>query len=68
MQESESQELVSCAVCGAEISVAADRGFAFGSGGALCWECSLRRGGRYDSAHERWEVAPRVDDLFDAEA
>jgi len=68
MHESESRELVSCADCGAEISVAADRGFAYGSGAALCWECSVRRGGRYDSTHERWEVAPQVADLFDAEA
>jgi hypothetical protein len=67
MHESESHELVSCAVCGAEISVAADRGFAFGPSGALCWECGVRRGGRYDALHERWEVPPQFADLLDAE-
>ncbi len=68
MHEAESSELVSCAVCGAELCVATDRGFAFASNGALCWECSVRRGGRYDSLHERWDVAPQVSDLAEAES
>jgi len=63
MQQEEDVELATCAGCGAEIALASDRAFSFGSGSALCWECSLKRGGRYDAAHERWEVDPRVSDL-----
>lgn len=29
----------------------------------LCWSCAVRRGGEYDSEHERWGKAPRLDDL-----
>jgi hypothetical protein len=63
MHRSEERDLLSCASCGAELSGASDRAFVFGSESALCFECSLERGGRYDAAHERWEVAPRVADL-----
>ena len=61
---SEPEEFVTCALCRAQIAVGDDRSFAFGSDQAICWECSLRRGGRYDAQHERWEVAPHIVDLL----
>jgi hypothetical protein len=63
MRESEERELVVCAGCGTALSVASDRGFSFGADSGLCWECSVKRGGRYDAIHERWEVAPEIADL-----
>jgi hypothetical protein len=63
MHESEESELAVCAGCRATLSTRSDRAFGFGTDSALCWECSLKRGGRYDSTHERWEVAPLVSDL-----
>jgi hypothetical protein len=68
MHESEERELVACAVCGAALSFVSDRAFGFGTDSALCWECSVKRGGRYDAVHERWEVVPRTDDLRDEDA
>ncbi len=67
MHRSEQAEVVSCAACGAEVSVRSDRVFTFGTESALCWECSVRRGGRYDGTHERWEQAPDLADLADEE-
>jgi hypothetical protein len=67
MHRSEERELLSCASCGAELSAVSDRVFVFGGESALCFECSLERGGRYDAARDRWTVAPRVDDLPPAE-
>jgi recombinational DNA repair protein (RecF pathway) len=68
MHRSEELELVSCAGCGAEISLRGDRVFSFGSDSALCAECSLQRGGRYDAVHECWEISPRVSDLAQEES
>jgi hypothetical protein len=64
MRRSEMEDFVACAVCGAQVALGSDRSFAFGSDQAVCWECSLKRGGRYDAQHERWEVAPRIVDLL----
>jgi hypothetical protein len=65
MHESEERELVVCAVCGTSLSVAGDRAYGFGADSALCWDCAVARGGRYDAVHERWEVPPRTDGLRD---
>ncbi len=51
-----------CADCGALVR-AGGRGFALGAEDALCWDCSLRRGGRYDAGNDVWDVAPEVTDL-----
>jgi hypothetical protein len=67
MHRSEESEIVACSACGAEISLRGDRVFAFGAASALCWECALGRGGRYDAVHERWEEDPRVADLREDE-
>jgi len=58
MRRSKQAEIVSCAACGAEVSVRSDRVFKFGTESALCWECSVRRGGRFRSA-ELAATAPR---------
>ncbi len=52
-----------CAACGAVIVPATDRGFAFGEASALCFECALARGGRFDADQERWTISPRTKDL-----
>lgn len=54
MHRSEIQNLATCALCGAELSVAGDRRYAFGSDGVLCYACAVERGGVYDELHDRW--------------
>jgi hypothetical protein len=63
MHRSETLELTLCADCGAEFSPARDRGYGFGSRGFLCFDCALRRGGRWDETHDRWEAEADVRDL-----
>jgi hypothetical protein len=60
-------EQVACAECGALISRAAERGFAFGESGVLCFACAERRGGRYDADEDRWTRAPSLAGLSAAE-
>lgn len=68
MHRSETEELVPCSDCGAEVSIAGARAFTFGSAGVLCWDCAVRRGGSYDAQHERWSTAPRTGDLHDEDS
>jgi len=63
VHRSESNTLVSCLDCGAELRPGPDRGYTFGADGVLCFDCALRRGGRYDELRERWSEDPRIDDL-----
>ena len=63
MHRSEERRLTPCAECGTEIDAASERGFALGGGGALCHECAVRRGGRYDEVHDRWTEEPRLGGL-----
>ena len=65
MDREESDQSVSCRACGAVIEPDASRGFAFGEHGTLCWECSIQRGGTYDSQQDRWTTPPDVSDLPD---
>ena len=67
----ELEDQVSCAGCGALISRSAERGFAFGESGVLCFACAEQRGGRYDASQDRWTRAPSLagvsaDDDFEA--
>lgn len=64
MHREEEERETNCAECGALVVVAVDRGFAFGESSALCFECSLRRGGRFDADEERWTIEPRISDLL----
>jgi hypothetical protein len=63
MHRSETRELATCALCGAEIAPASDRSFAAGGDAFLCFQCALERGGRYDELHDRWETAPETAGL-----
>jgi hypothetical protein len=63
MHREEASQLSVCLDCGAEISSATGRSYAFGGSGVLCWECALRRGGSYDAERDDWSVEPGVRDL-----
>ena len=63
MHRSETRELVECAVCRAEIHPSMDRAYAVTSRTALCFDCALLRGGRYDEERGVWSRLPRADDL-----
>jgi hypothetical protein len=56
-------EQANCAECGALISRAAERGFAFGEAEVLCFTCAERRGGRYDADQDRWTLPPSLAGL-----
>lgn len=59
----ELEDEVCCSDCGATISRAGDRGFAFGESSVLCFACAERRGGRYDAGEDRWTRAPSIGGL-----
>ena len=63
MHRSESYDLVACADCGAEISLAADRVFLVTEDTGLCMTCAMKRGGVYDEAHDNWKKAPSLTGL-----
>ena len=63
MHRSETLELRPCALCGAEISPARDRGYCFATEAFLCFDCAIRRGGRWDEAQDRWDVEADVSGL-----
>ena len=63
MHRSEESLLDRCVDCGAELRPAQEAAFCFGTTGVLCAACAQARGGRYDSRHDRWEVAPDYRDL-----
>ncbi len=62
MHREEADRLVACADCGASIDPGRDRGFV-SAGGALCFDCSLRRGGEWDGDRERWSTEPSASGL-----
>jgi hypothetical protein len=63
MHRSEERNLARCAECNAEIDPGRERGFGLGGGGALCFECAVRRGGVYDEVHDRWAEEPSLAGL-----
>ena len=48
----------------ARISVT-ERGFSFGLRNLLCFDCAVRRGGRYDAERDTWTESPDVAGLAD---
>lgn len=58
MHRSETLELATCAICGAEIAPARDRCYAAGSDTFLCFACATQRGGTWDELQDRWLEAP----------
>jgi RNA polymerase-binding transcription factor DksA len=63
MHRSETFELRPCADCGSEISPARDRAYGFAADAFLCFDCAIRRGGRWDEAHDRWDELTDVAGL-----
>ncbi|HKU37239.1 MAG TPA: hypothetical protein VJR89_03810 [Polyangiales bacterium] len=63
MHETESNELVNCLICGAEISLALGRAYAVTDTSGLCFRCAIERGGSYDEARDVWSPAPDVAGL-----
>lgn len=61
MHRSETENLIPCADCGVETAPAIERGFGVASDLALCFDCALQRGGRWDEELARWSTEP---DLF----
>jgi hypothetical protein len=67
MHRSETEELIQCLACGAEISIDRDRSFAITQDDGLCFACALKRGGVYDELHDTWTRAPDVTDYASVE-
>jgi len=63
MHESELRRLVDCVCCGATLSVARDRAYSLAHDRVLCFECSVRRGGRFDEERDDWSSPPDTLDL-----
>ncbi len=63
MHRSERDQSSVCSDCGTEFLPSSQPGFFFGARGSLCWDCALRRGGRYDDTYDRWVEDPSIDDL-----
>lgn len=64
IQEGPEEQWVECAECGSLIPEGAPS-FAFGPdpGEVLCFECAVRRGGKYDALEDHWTTLPDTSDL-----
>jgi hypothetical protein len=63
MHRSESRELATCTICGAEVAPGRDRTFAVTTEQFLCFRCAVHRGGAWDEQHDHWVTEPDVRDL-----
>jgi len=63
MHRSDERSLVECAACGANVDIDLGRSFALGPASALCFECALERGGRFDEATDSWVETPSLSDV-----
>lgn len=68
MHRSESDQLLSCALCGGSVDPGSGRAYVFAPGSALCAECAISRDGQWDEGQDRWARAPDVSDLVDVES
>ena len=57
MEEEEAGEPPICADCGEPTELDSSLSFATSDGKVLCFNCAIRRGGKYDDERDRWEVA-----------
>jgi len=64
MGPGERNDLLGCIECGATVDPAFDRPFSITESIVLCFTCSTRRGGAYDSDREKWSISPRLDELL----
>ena len=60
MHREEWDELTNCIDCGTPVDVGRERGYQSEGGWALCWDCALARGARFDENEDRWTVQPDV--------
>lgn len=65
MDPDDRDDLDTCSLCGAVLSVDSERAFGFGTENVLCAACATARGGRYDAQHDVWEVEPDLTGLTD---
>ena len=56
-------EEICCYDCETPVDAGLDRGFLLDEEHILCFNCSIRRGGRYASDEDRWLAKPQVDDI-----
>jgi hypothetical protein len=63
MHRSEAREGVACAACGTVVDLVGGNAYAYGSESALCFDCAVERGGRFDAQQDRWVEAPGLADL-----
>jgi hypothetical protein len=58
-------ERVDCALCGSEVTLGRDRGYAFAENAVLCFECAVCRGGVFDDAACSWQKVPSLCGLLE---
>jgi hypothetical protein len=68
MDADELSKLCNCAVCHAGVSPQIDHVFELAPDALLCWDCAIRRGGRYDLIADRWVAAPDTSGIAGHEA
>ncbi len=65
MHRQEQSTQSECFDCGATVTAATDRAFVVSDEVALCFDCSIARGGRYDERRDSWLTSPRLDGIAD---
>jgi hypothetical protein len=55
--------LLDCIDCGTTVAPERDRAFSITDEVVLCYECSVRRGGVYDSDRDQWAIAPSLEEI-----
>lgn len=63
MRREELHQIVNCVDCGSPVDVARERGYRSVGDWALCWECAIRRGARFDHNEDRWTDPPDLTGL-----
>lgn len=66
MHSEETLEPATCADCGEPTDLDSTLSFVISENKVLCFDCALRRGGRYDEDEGGWVVAPNVLGLIEA--
>lgn len=62
MHRSEVYDRTRCLDCSTEVSDTRERAFT-SEPGTLCFECAVRRGGKYDELHDHWDATPDLAGL-----
>jgi hypothetical protein len=64
MHREEWEEEQPCADCGTTVFRSSDLNYPFDDQ-ILCWQCAVRRGGKYDAIYERWTLCPELSELME---